>query len=82
MGMAMSIMTTLFCGAVSLMQMYLSDSMVTCVKVINCGLMPTLPNVKASRMAMGAFAAMAGVDPREFESERWCVSGALRDLKQ
>jgi len=38
--------------------------------------------VKASRMAMGAFAAMAGVDPREFESERWCVSGALRDLKQ
>lgn len=33
--------------------------------------------VKASRMAMGALEAMAGVDPRELESERWCVSGAL-----
>ena len=45
-GMVMSIMTTLFCGAVSLTQMYLSDSMVTCVKVMNCGLIPTLANCK------------------------------------
>lgn len=57
-GMDMSIMTTLFCGDVSLTQMYLSDSIVTCVNVMNCGLIPTLPNVKASRMAMGALAAI------------------------
>lgn len=37
---------TLFYGAISLMQMYLSDSMVTCVKVMNCGLIPTLANCK------------------------------------
>ncbi|RWW04572.1 hypothetical protein BHE74_00031459 [Ensete ventricosum] len=31
MGMLMSMMTKLFCGAVSLTHMYLSDSMVTCI---------------------------------------------------
>jgi hypothetical protein len=41
-GMAMSMMTTLFCGEVSRTQMYLSDSMVTCVKVTNCGAIPRL----------------------------------------
>lgn len=44
MGMLMSTITTLFCGAVSLTQMYLSDSMVTCVNVMNCGLIPMLGN--------------------------------------
>jgi hypothetical protein len=42
MGMAMSMMTTLFCGEVSRTQMYFSDSMVTWVKVTNCGAMPRL----------------------------------------
>jgi hypothetical protein len=41
-GMAMSMMTTLFCGEVSRTQMYLSDSMVTWVKVTNCGAIPRL----------------------------------------
>jgi hypothetical protein len=41
-GMAMSMMTTLFCGEVSRTQMYFSDSMVTWVKVTNCGAMPRL----------------------------------------
>jgi hypothetical protein len=40
--MAMSMMTTLFCGEVSRTQMYLSDSMVTWVKVTNCGAIPRL----------------------------------------
>jgi hypothetical protein len=44
MGMFMSMITTLFCGAVSLTHMYLSDSIVTCVNVMNCGLIPTLGN--------------------------------------
>jgi hypothetical protein len=57
MGMAMSMMTTLFCGEVSRTQMYFSDSMVTWVKVTNCGAMPRLVSVSASRMAMGALAA-------------------------
>jgi hypothetical protein len=57
MGMAMSMMTTLFCGEVSRTQMYFSDSMVTWVKVTNCGAMPRLVSVRASRMAMGALAA-------------------------
>jgi len=56
-GMAMSMMTTLFCGEVSRTQMYLSDSMVTWVKVMNCGAIPRLVSVRASRMAMGALAA-------------------------
>ena len=42
MGMAMSTMTTLFCGEVSRTQMYFSDSMVTWVKVTNWGAMPRL----------------------------------------
>lgn len=41
-GILISIITILFCGAVSRTQIYLSDSMVTCVKVINCGLIPTV----------------------------------------
>jgi hypothetical protein len=41
-GMAMSMMTTLFCGEVSRTQMYFSDSMVTWVNVTNCGAMPRL----------------------------------------
>ena len=41
-GMAMSMITTLFCGEVSRTQMYLSDSMVTWVKVTNCGAIPRL----------------------------------------
>jgi hypothetical protein len=57
MGMDMSMMTTLFCGDVSRTQMYFSDSMVTWVKVTNCGAMPRLVSVRASRMAMGALAA-------------------------
>ena len=43
-GMLMSTITTLFCGAVSLMHMYFSDSIVTCVKFMNCGLIPRLDN--------------------------------------
>jgi hypothetical protein len=46
MGMAMSMMTTLFCGDVSRTQMYFSDSMVTWVKVTNCGAMPRLVSCK------------------------------------
>lgn len=56
-GMDMSTMTTLFCGDVSRTQMNLSDSIVTCVKVINCWLMPRLVSVRASFMVMGALAA-------------------------
>jgi hypothetical protein len=45
-GMAVSMMTTLFCGDVSRTQMYFSDSMVTWVKVTNCGAMPRLVSCK------------------------------------
>ena len=48
MGMAMSMMTTLFCGEVSRTQMYFSDSMVTWVKVTNCGAMPRLVSCKTN----------------------------------
>uniref|UniRef100_A0A2P2MB53 Clathrin heavy chain 2-like n=1 Tax=Rhizophora mucronata TaxID=61149 RepID=A0A2P2MB53_RHIMU len=53
----MSIITTLFWGAVSLTHMYFSDSIVTCVKFMNCGLIPRLGNVRASFMIIGALAA-------------------------
>jgi hypothetical protein len=43
-GMFMSTITTLFCGDVSLMHMYFSDSIVTCVKFMNWGLIPRLGN--------------------------------------
>jgi len=43
-GMFISIITTLFCGEVSLTHIYLSDSMVTLVNVMNCGLTPILCN--------------------------------------
>lgn len=55
--MLMSTITTLFCGAVSLMHMYFSDSIVTCVKFMNCGLIPRVDNVRASFMVIGALAA-------------------------
>lgn len=41
-GMVMSIMTTLFCGDVSLTHIYFSDSIVTWVNVMNCGFIPRL----------------------------------------
>lgn len=41
-GILISIITILFCGEVSRTHMYLSDSIVTCVNVMNCGLIPTL----------------------------------------
>lgn len=41
-GRFISIITTLFCGAVSRTHMNLSDSIVTWVKVMNCWLIPTL----------------------------------------
>jgi hypothetical protein len=63
-GMAMSTMTTLFCGEVSRTQMYFSDSMVTWVKVTNWGAIPRLVSVRASRMAMGALAAAMARDGR------------------
>jgi len=43
-GMVISIMTTLFWGEVSRTHIYLSDSIVTCVNVMNCVLMPMLGN--------------------------------------
>jgi hypothetical protein len=51
MGMAMSTMTTLFCGEVSRTQMYFSDSMVTWVKVTNCGAMPRLVSCRAKALS-------------------------------
>ena len=48
-GMAMSMMTTLFCGEVSRTQMYLSDSMLTWVKVMNWGAIPRLVSCKQQR---------------------------------
>jgi hypothetical protein len=47
-GMLISTITTLFCGAVSLMQMYFSDSIVTWVKFMNCGLIPRLGNYNST----------------------------------
>ena len=38
--MLMSMITTLLLGAVSLTQMNFSDSIVTCVNVMNCWLIP------------------------------------------
>jgi hypothetical protein len=52
-GMAMSMMTTLFCGEVSRTQMYRSDSMVTWVKVMNCGAIPRLVSCKQQRHGRG-----------------------------
>ena len=45
-GFAISMMTTLLVAPVSRTQMYLSDSMVTLVKVMNCWPMPTLGSCK------------------------------------
>lgn len=47
-GIDISIITTLFCGDVSRTQMYLSDSIVTCVNVTNCWLMPRLVSCNAT----------------------------------
>ena len=49
-GMFISTITTLFWGVVSLTQMYLSDSMVTWVNVINCELTPILGNCKHTKL--------------------------------
>lgn len=62
MGMAMSMMTTLFCGEVSRTQMYFSDSMVTWVKVTNCGAMPRLVSCEA--IVSGSVKATKGGDLR------------------
>lgn len=43
-GILISIITTLFCGEVSRTHINLSDSIVTFVNVINCGLIPILGN--------------------------------------
>lgn len=77
-------MTTLFCGDVSRTQMYLSDSIVTCVNVMNCGLIPRLGRVRVSLAVMGALAAVwEGVEPdmaeeigrcKPSERERRCRS--------
>lgn len=48
-GMFISIITTLFCGAVSRTQMYLSDSIVTFVNVMNCWLIPMLGSCKQNK---------------------------------
>lgn len=41
-GILISTITTLFCGEVSRTHIYLSDSIVTWVNVMNCGLIPML----------------------------------------
>lgn len=51
-GLAVSIITTWFCAPVSLTQIYFSDSMVQFVKVINCGLTPTLVSCKYKKQAL------------------------------
>jgi len=67
MGMAMSMMTTLFCGEVSRTQMYFSDSMVTWVKVTNCGAMPRLVSCEA--IVSGSVKATKRGDLRRREGE-------------
>nr|CAB3459109.1 unnamed protein product [Digitaria exilis] len=62
MGMAMSMMTTLFCGEVSRTQMYFSDSMVTWVKVTNCGVMPRLVSCKSKGATRSARERRRGRD--------------------
>ena len=47
-GIFISIITTEFCGEVSRMHIYLSDSMVTLVNVMNCGLIPMLVNCNST----------------------------------
>ena len=72
MGMAMSMMTTLFCGEVSRTQMYFSDSMVTWVKVTNCGAMPRLVSCEA--IVSGSVKATKRGDLRRREGGRgWAV---------
>lgn len=45
-GIFISMITTLFCGAVSRTHMHLSDSIVTLANVMNCGLIPMLGSCK------------------------------------
>ncbi len=68
-GMDMSMITTLFCGDVSRTQMNLSDSIVTCVKVMNCWLMPRLVNVSASFIVMGALAVAMATEDNERDAQ-------------
>lgn len=49
MGIFISTITILFCGEVSRTHIYLSDSIVTWVKVMNCGLIPKLRSCKEIR---------------------------------
>jgi NAD/NADP transhydrogenase beta subunit len=68
-GMDMSMITTLFCGDVSRTQMNLSDSIVTCVKVMNCWLMPRLVSVSASFIVMGALAVAMATEDNERDAQ-------------
>jgi hypothetical protein len=63
-GMAMSMMTTLFCGEVSRTQMYLSDSMVTWVKVTNCGAIPRLVSCNKQQRRRHGSQSVAWVQAR------------------
>ncbi len=68
-GMDMSMITTLFCGDVSRTQMNLSDSIVTCVKVMNCWLMPRLVSVSTSFIVMGALAVAMATEDNEGDAQ-------------
>lgn len=68
-GMDMSMITTLFCGDVSRTQMNLSDSIVTCVKVMNCWLIPRLVSVSASFIVMGALAVAMATEDNERDAQ-------------
>jgi len=68
-GMDMSMITTLFCGDVSRTQMNLSDSIVTCVKVMNCWLMPRLVSVSTSFIVMGALAVAMATEDNERDAQ-------------
>jgi hypothetical protein len=61
--------TTLFCGDVSRTQMNLSDSIVTCVKVMNCWLIPRLVSVSASFIVMGALAVAMATEDNERDAQ-------------
>ncbi len=68
-GMDMSMITTLFCGDVSRTQMNFSDSIVTCVKVMNCWLMPRLVSVSTSFIVMGALAVAMATEDNERDEQ-------------
>lgn len=88
-GILMSIITTLFCGEVSPTQMYLSDSIVTCVKVICCWLIPTLGSCKIAyfrKLTSRFFSHMSQIEKlcplHENElNTSWCIILFYTDLK-